>query len=69
MQLEAFQKQLLAFVTAAPGVEAGARRLLRSVPGVGEVTAEVVLADFGDVGRFLSSRQVVAYAALAPGRR
>ena len=40
-----------------------------SVPGVGEVTSEVVVAELGDVGRFRSARQVVAYAGLAPGRR
>ena len=68
-QLAAFQKQLRAFATAAPEAEARARRLLRSVPGVGEVTSEVVVAELGDVGRFRSARQVVAYAGLAPGRR
>jgi len=36
---------------------------------VGEVTCEVVLAELGDVQRFRSSKQVVAYAGLAPGRR
>jgi transposase len=68
-QRAAFQKRLRAFATAAPGAEADARRLLRSVPGVGEVTSEVVVAELGDVGRFRSARQVVAYAGLAPGRR
>ena len=43
--------------------------MLRGVPGVGEVTAEVVLAELGDVSRFRSAKQVVAYAGLAPGRR
>ena len=43
--------------------------MLSSVTGVGEVTAEVVLAEVGDVSRFRSAKQVVAYAGLAPGRR
>lgn len=68
-QLVALRQQLHAFRAAASEAEARGRRVLRSVTGVGEVTAEVVLAELGDVGRFRSARQVVAYAGLAPGRR
>lgn len=34
-----------------------------------EVTTEVVLAELGDVTRFRATKQAVAYAGLAPGRR
>lgn len=68
-QLAAVRRRLRAFAAAASEAEARGRRALRSVIGVGEVTAEVVLAELGDVGRFRSARQVVAYAGLAPGRR
>jgi transposase len=68
-QLAAARQQLRAFAAAGPAAEARARQRLRGAPGVGEVTAEVVLAELGDVGRFRSARQVVAYAGLAPGRR
>ena len=68
-QLRLLREQLRAFAAKAPAPEARARRVLRSVPGVGEVTAEVVLAELGDMGRFRSAKQVVAYAGLAPGRR
>jgi transposase len=63
------RRRLRAFAAAASEAEAQGRRVLRSVAGVGEVTAEVVLAELGDVGRFRSARQVVAYAGLAPGHR
>ena len=33
------------------------------------MTCEVVLAELGDVQRFRSAKQAVAYAGLAPGRR
>jgi transposase len=36
---------------------------------VGEITSEVVIAELGDVERFHSAKQVVAYAGIAPGRR
>jgi transposase len=61
--------QLRAFAKGGGEREARERQLLRSLPGVGEVTCEVVLAELGDVQRFRSSKQVVAYAGLAPGRR
>jgi len=45
------------------------RELLRTIPGVGVVTSEVVLAELGDWRRFRSTKQAVAYAGLAPGWR
>ena len=68
-QRAARRQRLREFAAAASGVEAQGRRALRSVTGVGEVTTEVVLAELGDVSRFRSAKQVVAYAGLAPGRR
>lgn len=68
-QLAELRARLRAFAGAGPEAEQRQRRALRSVVGVGEVTAEVVLAEVGDVTRFRSARQVVAYAGLAPGRR
>jgi transposase len=68
-QLAALWQRLREFRAAASEAEARGRRALRSVTGVGEVTAEVVLAELGDVSRFRSAKQVVAYAGLAPGRR
>jgi len=68
-QLAAIRRRLHAFAAEAPAAEAEHRRLVRTVPGVGEVTAEVVLAELGDPTRFGSAKQVAAYAGLAPGRR
>lgn len=44
-------------------------RLLCSIPGVGETTAQNLLAEIGDLSRFDSVKQVVAYAGLAPAER
>jgi transposase len=40
--------------------------LLDSIPGVGEATAAVLLAEITDVKQYRSARQVAAYAGLAP---
>lgn len=68
-QRQEAQQRLRSFARQAGEREARHRELLRSLPGVGEVTCDVVLAELGDVQRFRSAKQVVAYAGLAPGRR
>ena len=45
------------------------RARLKTIPGVGEITAEVLLAELADPRRFPSIKDVVAYAGLAPGQR
>ncbi len=65
-QLGEVHKALQQFAAKAPSAEAAARRLLRSIPGVGEITTEVFLAEVADVRRFRSQKRVVAYAGLAP---
>ena len=69
LQLKLLRGRLQAFAAQGSDRERRQRQVLRSVPGVGEVTCDVVLAELGDVSRFRSAKQVVAYAGLAPGRR
>lgn len=68
-RLRAVDKQLKAFAKAAPIAEQEARAVLESIPCVGAVTIDVVLAEAGDVRRFGSQRKATAYAGLAPGIR
>jgi transposase len=68
-RLRELTKELKQFVTAAPAAEAEARALLRSIPGVGPVTTEVVLSELADPKRFRTARCAVAYAGMAPGQR
>jgi transposase len=42
------------------------RDLLETIPGVGQTTAALVLAELGDHERFESARQAAAYAGLTP---
>jgi transposase len=67
--LERANDQLRKFAAQGTAAEQEARSLLRSIPGVGEVTSEIVLAELGDVSRFRSAKGAVAYAGLAPGWR
>ena len=49
--------------------EKEARAILKSAPGVGLVTAEVVLSEIGDVSRFGNAKKICAYAGLVPAVR
>ena len=40
--------------------------LLRTVPGIGEVTACVILSEVGDINRFATKKQLIAYAGMDP---
>ena len=58
--------KIKAFVAKAPRKEAEARQIVKSAPGVGEVTTEVVLSEIGDVSRFRNAKTISAYAGLVP---
>lgn len=68
-QVKAVEKELCAFAETASPAEAEAREVLRTIPGVGPVTVDVVLSEFGNVGRFRSVKRACAYAGLVPGTR
>ncbi len=68
-RLKAVDRRLKEFAQGAPIAEQEARGVLASIPCVGPVTTEVVLAETGDVRRFGSQRKATAYAGLAPGIR
>lgn len=71
--LERLRKQseveLKAFVKRAPEQQTKARAALRSIPGVGPLTVEAVLAELGDPARFGSIKDAMAYSGLIPGKR
>lgn len=45
------------------------RELLDSIPGIGEATAAVLLAEVPDIKEYASARQVAAFAGLVPRER
>ena len=62
-------KRLKGFAAKAPAKEAEARAELRTIPGVGPVTIDVIVSELGDVGRFHSAKGACASAGLVPGVR
>jgi transposase len=63
------EKRLRAFAAQGSAQEQADRRRLYTIPGVGDVTVEVLLAELAGPQRFTSAKQVVSYAGLAPGQR
>jgi transposase len=68
-RLKDVNAKLRAFARQAGIVEREAREVLDSIPYVGAVTIDVVIAEVGDIRRFGSQRKATAYAGLAPGIR
>lgn len=67
--LDEAKKELRAFAAKGPAKDREVREVLRSMPGVGEVVSDIVMAEIADITRFQSAKQVAAYAGLVPGRR
>jgi transposase len=65
-RLLAMTKKIKMFAAKAPTREAEARQIIKTAPGVGFVTAEVILSELGDVSRFRNAKTVCAYAGLVP---
>ncbi|MEM9664568.1 MAG: IS110 family transposase, partial [Bacteroidota bacterium] len=64
-QIQALGQEIEQHLAAHPEL-AHQRDLLVSIPGVGSLTAALVLAELGDVSRFESAREAAAYAGLVP---
>jgi transposase len=62
-------RALKTFAATGSAAEQEQRQVLLSVPGVGPVVSEIVLAELGDADRFGSLKQGTAYAGLVPAKR
>lgn len=69
MQLKQVDAQLQSFAASGSQQEQVDRALLRTIPGVGVVTSDVILAELADWRRFSALKKVIAYAGFAPGQR
>jgi transposase len=67
--LRTVDQKIREFAKSGSDQEQFDRALLRTIPGVGPVTSEVILAELADPRRFSSLKKVVAYAGLVPGQR
>ena len=41
-------------------------RLLKTIPGIGDISARVILAEVGDIGRFPTDKSLVCFTGLTP---
>ena len=64
-QLDKVKRQIKEHIDSNPGLKQQ-RDLLLSIPGVGEATAALLLAELGEVERFQDARAVAAFAGLVP---
>jgi transposase len=64
-EADRLQRQADELIAASAALRAD-RELLESIPGIGAVTAQAILAELPDAGRFASAQQAAAYAGLAP---
>lgn len=69
VRLKKVDDRLVEFAASAPVKEREARAVLDSMPGVGAVTIDTILAELGDWTRFRNADAVVSYAGLDPGVR
>lgn len=63
--IEEARRQIQDHIKAHPQLKEQSK-LLCSIPGIGQVTAAVLLAEVGDITHFSSARQVAAFAGLVP---
>jgi transposase len=59
--IDALDQQLVAHARGDPRV-----KTLTQLPGVGTLTAQVIVAEIGDISRFPSARKLAAWAGLTP---
>lgn len=60
-QVKQATRDIRTMLKADPRAEA-----LMTIPGVGQLTAYLLLSEIGDVGRFLSAKKLCAYSGLVP---
>ena len=68
-RLKRVDQRLVEFSKSASVGEKEARDVLATMPGIGAVTADTILAELGDWTRFKNADAVVSYAGLDPGVR
>jgi transposase len=67
-QIIELEQQIVDHIDQDPDLKRD-KELLLSIPGIGDTTAAVFLAEVPDVSRFSQARQLDAYAGLTPGQR
>lgn len=64
-EIKAVEKKIKDHIDSYPDLKEQ-RDLLESIPGIGEVTSALLLAEMGDIKAYRSARQLAAHAGLTP---
>ena len=64
-QMDATKKRIRELIDDDPDMRKR-RNLLQTIPGIGEATIAVILAEFGDITRFTSAKALAAWVGLSP---
>ena len=64
-RIAATEKEIQDFINKTPGLKSQ-QRLLTTIPGIGDLTANTLLAEIGDISAFDGAPQLAAYAGLNP---
>jgi transposase len=64
-QIDALEAQIRDHINNHPDLKEQ-KELLESIPGIGETTSAILLAEMGDVRNYRSARQLAAHAGLTP---
>ena len=67
-QIEQLEEEIDQHINKHPALKEQ-RNLLKTIPGIGDVTSCQILSELGDLTRFADVRQVVALAGLNPQQR
>jgi len=64
-RIAATEKEIQDFINKTPGLKSQ-QKLLTTIPGIGDLTANTLLAEIGDVSTYDGAPQLAAYAGLNP---
>ena len=67
-QIETLEKRIQVHIDQDPRLKHD-RALLKTIPGIGDTTAAVFLAEVADISRFDQAPELAAFAGLVPGQR
>ena len=67
-QIDALEQRIHEHIDQDPGLKRD-KALLKTIPGIGDTTAAVFLAEVADISRFAQAPELAAFAGLVPGRR
>ena len=64
-ELKSIRTKIAGLIKTEPELHAKSK-LLRSIPGLGEIATQIVLAELPDLGQFTDARQLAAWVGLTP---